>query len=1090
MVAGRVAGQTPYTRLEQVLRESGIQITPTGVDPDPSYDLTRGDEETEFGHTYGYGERPSESHDTFQDGPQNGQSHVVNGNGEDSQGGNAHVDSFVNGLRAAVRKRRASDTQALSQSQNIESRSQNENRLQGRAIERSTSDNYEPHHRRPHSVTSISLPRDNEPSHSSADGYSADESEYNTESRRLDVPSYSNPYEFMPHAQPSLYGSRIPSPPRQTVPVFPNSTQNTTPESSLQSELNSEDEDVADAFIHNKTLIAVRRILWQWRNRAIDAHREHARLDQTAEDHDSIVLLRNAMAEWRDKYMDRRRARLAQEFLERLDEQATAYRRECLLKKALFHWREEAHDARSRTEVARRHLLRSKYFNHWRHLTAVNELKTKRPVLKRYFALWRRRMTEVLEGQDRAVLVYQNNLVKRAYSQWLRSFRIQKFQDDAARRFARIILLRWRDIARQLSAREEQAIKLHNHDVQRKVLTLWAALPPKLQNMETTANDFRYRKLIKRHFGAWKTKTVLAPKETQITAKVDRRALRTALLSWNHQAQLSRHATQVHEARIMRNCFTTWNDQLRTRCVENRIDSRVRAEAFYKWLIATRTAVSVGERDVKIGTKWFHHLLAKAQARRVALDDAARAFATIQRQKQLRLCLSQWRAASQTCSLQDVQAIAFRSNSLLSPALTRFQARMADVKMMDNKADAARFFFLTTSALKSWKAATQQNQKLRRRDAYIQVRRKVKTNLAREMLRRMQDRLAQNRAMERAAEEQLEDHAMRVVISSVNAWRYKTQRAVQFNQQAEATYQRRILQSSFIKLRVRHEELQRLDQEAQSLLAGSQAVEAINCLRSLDRRLFQIRGQEQWAQALRDKHGEKHVKNMLRYWAERAAASRRRRAGHGDENSPPGHQDDDEDDDGRDGKRPLPVDYTSPPTQGAWASFDPHLTLGNLDLEMNMFPEGVGGERANDNFAATPLPGYLKTPSKRHTAKTKARERVVAAAPPPPVQAQPPIPGLWTGVKRREPPATAPARQPTASALPTYRGGGITPFERKLQAQGYPKQPPRNTDGPSGAGTGGAKGARLGFGRTPAKALGFAGFEDIPEDERSSSRQA
>ncbi|KAF2435748.1 Sfi1-domain-containing protein [Tothia fuscella] len=1099
MVAGRAVGQTPYDRLEQVLRENGIEISPTGVDPDVAYDLTRGDNDesetkTGFTHTNGNGHHDVE--EEIEGAHLNGQNgHVpgIIGNGHGLAEQSLQIERPANGVGAPPRRRRASDTftQPRSQSQDFETRRPVEELHRGRITGRSISDSYDTRHRRYLSEDSISVLRQNEQihgsieDHSSAGGYSADESEY-TRSRRLGIPHYPNAYGFIP---PPDQNTDNQYPPRQTVPMFLVSRPDSSVAPSETSVTNSELLDMADAFRHTKSLIALRSLLWQWRNVAIDAQREHDRMEQKAETHDRSVLLWNAFGEWRAKYQEKISVRRFDEHLTTLDNMAAEHRRIHLLKKAFIHWANVAEDVQIRTATARRHMLRRKYYNAWKEHTLANEQKVKLFILKKFFKKIKRKYNWTWAAEQKAIVIYEDNLVERICCSWLWAMREQQAIWWLPVRKSIRAIQKWRDMTHQLRAMEAQAEQMYNHRLQNKVLTKWAAIPPKSQELETTANDFRYRKLLTRHFEAWRTAAILHPKEKQVVQLVNRHTLQKALAVLNHRAQLERQATQVHQARILRNCFTNWNDRLRAKCLEERIASRMQAEAFYKWVLATRTKVAVEKRDVKIGTKWFRHMVDKVQTKSAALDRALQAFEGSRRQKLRQITLSKLRSAAHLRLHQNAQAVTFRFHALAAPVMSKMQDQMANFELMDRKADAARFFILTTNTFKTLQEATQQHQKIRRRENYAYMRRKVKVGMAREMLRRMQDRLAHIRAMERAAEEKLEDRDMRVVVSGLNSLRNNARRKLELERQATTFYQNKVLHIAFSKLHIRHEELRRLNQEAVAFAAGSQAVLAIDCLRAFERRLIQQRGKEHIAQARHEKNGERHVKNMLRYWAERATASRQNRMEQDIEHfsTPEDDQDYHDEENGGVDEQPQQMDHTPPPAPGlqTWTGYDPAaLTLGPLDLDLNFYPEGITGDDVNDNYMSAAARGYLKTPSKKDTAKSRAREKLVYQPPPQFPQPQAGSAAPWTNLKQREPPASAPARGPTTSLRggPPFGSGKITPFERKLRAQGI--------ENPGGASSKskkvGTKGRRLiGGGRTPGRALAFAGFEDIIEDERS-----
>lgn len=363
-------------------------------------------------------------------------------------------------------------------------------------------------------------------------------------------------------------------------------------------------------------------------------------------------------------------------------------------------------------------------------------------------------------------------------------------------------------------------------------------------------------------------------------------------------------------------------------------------------------------------------------------------------------------------------------------------------------------------------------------------------NLAREMLRRMQNRLAQIRAMDHTAAEKGEDRVMRIAISDFGAWKAKASVFVDQNRQAVAMDRNHLLSNALGRMREKHTQLQEMKRDAVAFSNDWAAVEAITSLRRLRFRLLQFRQQDQGARDLREMHWQKHVKNMLRYWAARSLALQQGRLKRADVHqrgdSPEDEEDFDDDEDdapfaqatGSRGARPA-GDLTIYETS-AW-------NLGNLDLNLGNFPdgEGEGGDldfAAEGVFTSTPLPGYLRTPSKRNTARAKGRDRFTSTVPPP--------------ASAFKAPMSAPSRQQSSSAPPGggKARGGITPFERKLREQGYPERTRGGvgirTPGRSSSGFG--LGRRGGLSKTPGTiggrgSVGFVGFEDIAEasDERS-----
>jgi len=256
------------------------------------------------------------------------------------------------------------------------------------------------------------------------------------------------------------------------------------------------------------------------------------------------------------------------------------------------------------------------------------------------------------------------------------------------------------------------------------------------------------------------------------------------------------------------------------------------------------------------------------------------------------------------------------------------------------------------------------------------------------------------------------------------------------------------------------------------------APKALTCIRRLEWKLFQFRRAEQNALALAEKHWDRHLRGMLRYWAERALAARDSPLNDPGADEGIDKGDDDDLEDGDAVEDPAPGDETMARAE-EWTAFDESgFELGNLPLDLNLFPnQGNGADMAETEgvVTSTPLPGYLRTPSKRDTARAKARERLKALG----AAGTPAFLAATRSVDFADvvPPASAP---PALFEGGPPTPGAITPFERKLRASGYLARGARGVRTPGSAGFIGRRSGWRGKGRaTP----GGRGFDDIAEDD-------
>lgn len=1057
MVSGKREGETVYERFESMLKEMGIEVSP---------------EEGQDGATTDYTEEQGRVNGN---GQVNGYGNGINGHHEETtqetrDGVQYPVQPITNGTNSALlqpprrrngipdRRSRSQDTHSTPFLQVPDSR--------GRLKARASSDNLPFRHKRAASTStnhSLRIARGEPALVNGGDAYSADESELSiTRSRRHSFMSGVNPaqdaYIFLP---PGLFQRS-----------------------------DEEMEEDVEAFQHSKACIAQRRLLWQWRHKAVDLQRKHKRMDGMAQDFDQGVLLRNALEAWRAKTSNRQQERETSLYFRHQEARAIEMRDEMLKLKALTHWVALAEEKREKTHTARRQILRARYFTAWKGITVARDAKVRQFVLSKFFRIWQQRTEKEENAKFLAAARYEAKIQKRVWLMLAFQYCAKKAPKFHARQRKEKYFQLWREKVRLIQERDQHVLQMRDHVIQRRLLGALAAKQQKLVTMDNDAAEFRKKQLLGRSLETWRTAARLQPLTAQLHQRINTRLLDTALCVWKRTAQMSRQATTVHDSRITRNAFTDWNDALRIRYLEIRIVARLRAESFYKWIFFTRETIATRERNVKIASSCLGQWAAKAQVRRQALENASQTFAARQRQIQMRGALNSLVSTFRNRQQQEADAAAFQNRCLATQVLASLRTQNANIQEMNGKAAAARFYILTTSTLRNLKTATHHHQQIRRREIYAQVRRRTKMNLAREMLRRMQNRLAQIRAMDHTAAEKGEDRVMRIAISDFGAWKAKASVFVDQNRQAVAMDRNHLLSNALGRMREKHTQLQEMKRDAVAFSNDWAAVEAITSLRRLRFRLLQFRQQDQGARDLREMHWQKHVKNMLRYWAARSLALQQGRLKRADVHqrgdSPEDEEDFDDDEDdapfaqatGSRGARPA-GDLTIYETS-AW-------NLGNLDLNLGNFPdgEGEGGDldfAAEGVFTSTPLPGYLRTPSKRNTARAKGRDRFTSTVPPP--------------ASAFKAPMSAPSRQQSSSAPPGggKARGGITPFERKLREQGYPERTRGGvgirTPGRSSSGFG--LGRRGGLSKTPGTiggrgSVGFVGFEDIAEasDERS-----
>ncbi|KAF2403978.1 Sfi1-domain-containing protein [Trichodelitschia bisporula] len=793
--------------------------------------------------------------------------------------------------------------------------------------------------------------------------YSADESATQSPARRN---SLSGPY-----ASPA-------APPTDVLPAVPSfdplgETQMTTE---------------AENFRIHMDSIAQRHFLWHWRHRAVDQRRRRERLAAQADAYDRNVLLRSALEGWRSKLADklqRRKEEETERFFEALERRAERAYNAFLLTKALTHWANLTNDEIERTGTARRHIMRTKYFNAWREITAVNELKVRRLALRKFLTIWRGRTAHVRRDEATALAVVETNAMRRCLKTWHFAFFALAAPAVREQNRKREALRKWVRAIHNHHAQVAQAVQVAAASAGRGLFGVMAAKLSHVRMLNTAAEQFRRRKLLGDALGVLRRRAVLEPRGVRFAERREQKSERAVLQVWKTKAVQERQAREFREGHLLRNAFTAWNDLLRVVFLEHRIDYRIVSEALYKMLLASRLSRALAQSDADLAYTTLKTWHQRTAARQSALTTALRTFRTLQAQRLQGAVLSRITNSLRAHTYRAADAVRFRRQSLLSRAFGALKAEAATVRIQNIKADNARFYLLTTAALRTWRAATTLSQKQRRRDAYAYLRRKVKMRIARDMLGRWHGATVHVQTLEHQADALALTHTRGVASTALTTLSSQLTHLHTLQTRASSFHTSTLTHHALAALSTRLTSLHTLSSQATSFKHTSTFTTALSCLRALNRSLFLYAGQSRWADDLAAKFFERHVKSMLRHWAERALAAREAAAAaEAATEGAPGVS--------RDAAGDVPP----------WT--DPAFSLKPVP-ELQLFEP--------EDTAPPPVPGYLKTPS-------------TAAGPRPPATIAPRA-GRFAAATGPRAPATAPPVRPTDETPLPRRGRAETP---------------------------------------------------------------
>lgn len=837
--------------------------------------------------------------------------------------------------------------------------------------------------------------------------------------------------------------------------------------------------DDAEAFMQQRLHSLTRVCLQKWRDRTRERSAQNQEMARAAIAYNHRIVQQRAFQDMREQLNYRNSNRETDRFFSRLEGRAEKARSLFLLTKAFTHWAKSAEDEAQRTSVARRHILRTRFFNGWREITAVNELKIQHFILEKFLRKWWHCLEEARAKENAATKMHRDALLRRYYKEWFFKFCASAVPAWHDARLKKNIFEKWHDIVVILKDRERWAVHRSEGQAQRQIISIWKQKTTAVKALVPQAEVFHRRKLLTTVLTTLQKQARLSPLLARFQADSRRKLLRSTFQNWRNNAQLSRQAKNVNLMRVLRNAWTAWNDCLRIKVLEERINDRVLVEAMYRWTLASRVSLFQRVHDRTLLEKFYSTWSMKTNERQNTLDAAERRFAHFKRTQRLSSCLHKLESATAEKRAEGFAVAAQYQQKLKERVFDKLLDKHDHFKQLNKWAGDARFYVLATRALKSWNEATQHARRNRRRDAYTHIRRQVKIRVVRQTFSIWKDRSNAIAEQEQQANRMVNFRASCNIRILLTRWHDQSRALVA--QETQATQQRNDkTQTRYLQIwNHRMMALQIIDAQAIAFRQESTEVAAASAFRKLGWRLWNVRRQEENASALHQRNFEKHLRAMIRFWHEQTVERIGVRPASPTPTRPrrePSIRDEDEGDNVEasefDGINEGATIHNEAGDETrrleTWTAFDESaLGLNNLDLSLSLSPQfkpppqpsvrrslpsrpqtypqprsvlrapppPIPEDLAFDETAAfwtsTPLPpatskpGYLKTPSKRSVARSK-RTDILAS---PEKRA--------VGLDR----VTMSAPPGAGLRVATDNHGPITSFERRLRDGGFGYSP-------------------------------------------------
>ena len=705
----------------------------------------------------------------------------------------------------------------------------------------------------------------------------------------------------------------------------------------------------ADTFQNFRIRALIRDTLRHWRGLTGADNERHRAQEYMAQFHDRNVLLRQALLLWQDQFHLSRRAAENRMFYYELESRASKARDLYLLAKAFTHWAEITDGEIVKTEAARQHIMQLKYFNAWREITAMNELKVKRHRLKKAFGHWRTLLARHKGAYGAAIAHCDEKVARWVHWKWFWTFcesRIPLWRDARTRR---TYFAMWFKAKSTVQEREWQTEERVFRTEISSVLTPWSERAKFYISQEYTAEKSNEQNVKCAFLKCWKRRRRHVLPERQISNMVDWRVAGTTFALFVARFRSERQAESVCNLRITRNAWRVWNDALRSGILSKQINDRLLIEVLYKWVIAERSSLLGRLQQERLQKSALVRLYERCADLRDRRGETCQQLIARWNLRTIGNVFHIWQSRLAVQRRNTEMAHTFLAPRHAEECLRSWILTLGHMQKLATWATRFDFFVTGKRFLKVWSNAVEVSRKQKRQQAYGQVRRKAKVRLAAKMLARSRGKAHYLRLLDEKRVAFNQKRILHVAAGVFDHWTAQSDSVLSLASQAEDRYLGQAVLQHLRSWAAHLDENREMQNKATRFYYLRMAHIASSWLHTLRLKVIEIRAQEAKAAALMRYYERRRVGGWFRQWLKRTTEKLR---------------------------RPLPQAPLSSRARGsALRNALPHADfnvteIGSGDVEQP-FNERSWMAPDEIEFAATSGLGYLSTPSKR-AARAKA----------------------------------------------------------------------------------------------------------------------
>lgn len=372
-------------------------------------------------------------------------------------------------------------------------------------------------------------------------------------------------------------------------------------------------------------------------------------------------------------------------------------------------------------------------------------------------------------------------------------------------------------------------------------------------------------------------------------ARLKRKTLKQCLAVLQDFRDAQVKAEQIYNRRLARNALGKTTDEYRVRRVGSIDEDRVKGLSLYKWTIASREATFARNKEWSLKRTILQKLVESYRASRAQQEQLERMLQRKNMQNQNSLLRSAMAfLVQQSTAVQLIETKADQANqsALSAASISAWRAAIGRLNDLALTAEDTREYFLMMRVLKQlrfvtrfrrerrtwlatwtlnrWREHVKSCKHARYDEAYRQMRRTVKMNLARRLLHHWQQKVHDCREQDAQADAFYQTSILQRIAKPVVEAAWDTAEWVSksesiANQKATQSLQQRAL----VALQQKQQYLQDMSDRADRLRQYRLEQRAVQGLRQMQLKAFEFHRRQFDADAFLDRHDKRGARNIL-----------------------------------------------------------------------------------------------------------------------------------------------------------------------------------------------------------------------------------